>query len=75
MPLVRFSKFAIAVTAVLFLAGCGAVPLAQQRLVSKTEMTFERSAAGHPSSNLVSQIEPGLASSGGAQAAGCTSCR
>lgn len=57
------------------LTGCQAVPLAEQRLVAKTEMTFESSAAGHPDVNVLAQIEPGLATSGGAQAAGCTSCR
>jgi len=55
--------------------GCAQVPVAQQRLVAKTEMTFQSSAGSHPGSNLIGQIEPGSASSGGAQAAGCTSCR
>ena len=58
-----------------FAGGCAHVPVAQQRLVTKTEMTFQSSAGGHPGSNLIGQIEPGSASSGGAQAAGCTSCR
>lgn len=57
------------------LAGCSAVPLAQQRLVAKPEMGFDLSAQGHPPVNLMSQVEPGLAATAGAQAAGCTSCR
>lgn len=55
--------------------GCAQVPVAQQRHVAKSEMTFQASAGSHPGSNLIGQIEPGSASSGGAQAAGCTSCR
>jgi hypothetical protein len=64
-----------ATVAIAAFSGCNAVPLAQQRLVAKSEMTFDASAMSHPGSNLAAQIEPGLASSGGAQAAGCTSCR
>ena len=57
------------------LSGCSAVPLAQQRLVAKPEMGFDLTANGHPPVNLMSQVEPGLAATAGAQATGCTSCR
>lgn len=56
-------------------SGCSVVPLAQQRLVAKPEMGFDLTAHGHPPVNLMSQVEPGLAATAGAQAAGCTSCR
>lgn len=59
----------------LGMAGCTQVPLAKQRLVSKSSMSFDTSAHGHPVVNLMSQLEPGTAASGGGQAAGCTSCR
>ena len=62
-------------TLLLWGTGCAQIPVAQQRHVAKSEMTFQASAGSHPGSNLIGQIEPGSASSGGAQAAGCTSCR
>lgn len=61
--------------AVVALTGCTQVSLSQQRLVAKPEMSFDLTAHGHPPTNLMSQVEPGLASTAGAQAAGCTSCR
>lgn len=62
-------------TFALSMVGCTQVPLAKQRLVSKSSMSFDSSAHGHPVVNLMTQLEPGTAASGGAQAAGCTSCR
>ena len=59
----------------LSMVGCNQVPLAKQRLDSKAAMSFDSSAHGHPVVNLMTQLEPGTAASGGAQAAGCTSCR
>ena len=59
----------------MVMMGCSGVPLHQQRLVAKPTMTFDASASAHPASNLIAQLEPGAASTGGAQAAGCTSCR
>ena len=56
------------------LAGC-AVPVHQQRLVSRPSMQFSDAAASSYHSKVLSQIETGAAASGGAQAAGCTSCR
>jgi len=64
----------VAGAAVVF-SGCAQVSLSQQRLVAKPEMSFDLTAQGHPPTNLMSQVEPGLASTAGAQAAGCTSCR
>ena len=73
-PRRRTGLLAVAVAALL-LSGCSQVSLSQQRLVAKPEMGFDMSAHGHPPVNLMSQVEPGLASTAGAQAAGCTSCR
>ncbi len=71
----RMSLRVGSIAGLLLASGCAQVPVAQQRLVAKPEMTFQASAGSHPGSNLIGQIEPGSASSGGAQAAGCTSCR
>jgi len=55
--------------------GCGTVPLQQQRLVSKPNMVFSDSPVYAFPSGLLAQVEPGTASSGGAQVAGCTACQ
>ena len=55
--------------------GCAAVPVHEQRLVSKPNMQFSRSAIFSYSSNLKPQIEPGLATAAGSQASTCTLCR
>ena len=55
--------------------GCKAVPVMQQRLVSKPNMVFSDSPVFSYQSQVLTQIEPGAALSGGAQAAGCTACR
>lgn len=56
-------------------SGCKAVPVMQQRLVSKPNMVFSDSPVFSYQSQVMTQIEPGSALSGGAQAAGCTACR
>ncbi len=59
-----------------FLAfGCTAVPVYQQDLVSQSGMLFSDSPILVPEAALLTQIEPGTASDGGGQAAGCSSCR
>jgi hypothetical protein len=63
------------VALVLLLAGCASPAVRQQRLVSKANMLFSESAVFAYSSRLLPQLEPGSAMSGGAQNAGCTSCR
>ena len=55
--------------------GCKAVPVMQQRLVSKPNMVFSDSPVFSYQSQVLTQIEPESALSGGAQAAGCTACR
>lgn len=55
--------------------GCARVPVHQQRLVSKPNMQFSESAVFNYYSSLLPQVEAGTATSGGAQAAGCTTCR
>lgn len=75
----RFSINLLRVVGVILLvgtiAGCKAVPIMQQRLVSKPNMVFSDSPVFSYQSQVVSQIEPGSALSGGAQAAGCTACQ
>ena len=66
--------FPFAVSGLALLAGC-AVPVHQQRLVSKPNMQFSGSPVFNYQSRTLSQIESGAAATGGAQAAGCTSCR
>ncbi len=69
----RLCRYAALPVAILF-AGC-AVPIHQQRLVSKANMQFSSSPVFNYQSRTLSQIESGAAATGGAQAAGCTSCR
>jgi hypothetical protein len=57
------------------LAGCASVPVYEQGLVSQNRMTFSDNPVQNDQINLLSQIEPGSAVSGGGQAAGCTACR
>ncbi|MBT3468728.1 MAG: hypothetical protein HN467_05340 [Opitutae bacterium] len=55
--------------------GCETVGVQDQRLVSKPNMTFSNSYLYAFQPRLTAQVEPGASSSGGAQAAGCTSCK
>jgi len=66
---------ASALAAAMILPGCASVGVHQQRLVSKPNMLFTDSAVFIYSPKLLVQMEPGSAATGGAQAAGCTSCR
>ena len=60
----------------LLLAGCTTPAVRQQRLVAKPNMTFSESAAfSYNSPRLLSQLATGIASAGGPQNSGCTSCR
>ncbi len=61
--------------AALLAAGCARVPVAQQRRISQPALVFSDSPVAAHQPNLTGQIEPGTAVSGGAQAAGCTTCR
>jgi len=66
----------VILSAVICLCGCNSVGPNQQRLVAKPNMTFSDSAVfNYNSGRLMPQLAPGLASSGGAQNSGCTSCR
>ncbi|RKX34359.1 MAG: hypothetical protein DRP71_07355 [Verrucomicrobia bacterium] len=55
--------------------GCSTVNVAEQRLVSKANMTFSDSSVFDYSMDFHSRLEPGTAGSGGGQASGCTSCK
>lgn len=59
----------------LLAAGCTRVPVYDQARVSRPGMTFSSSLVETPQFNLLPQIEPGTAVSGGAKGAGCTACR
>ncbi|HKS38172.1 MAG TPA: hypothetical protein VJW76_13325 [Verrucomicrobiae bacterium] len=61
--------------AILLLSGCTTVEVQEQRLVSKPNMLFSRSAVYSYSSRIMPQLQPGLAVSGGAQPSTCTVCR
>ena len=66
----------VLLAAVLLLAGCSSPTVRQQRLVSKPNMLFSDSSVfTYNSARLLPQLEPGSATSGGAQNAGCTACR
>jgi hypothetical protein len=60
---------------VLACAGCAAVGPQAQRLVSKPNMVFSESPVFNYTDKLLPQTEPGFATTGGAQASGCTSCK
>jgi hypothetical protein len=62
-------------TVALSTGGCASVAVYEQQHVSKSGMTFSENPVENDRVNLISQIEPGSAVSGGAQAAGCTACR
>ncbi|MDX2109435.1 MAG: hypothetical protein SFY80_04260 [Verrucomicrobiota bacterium] len=56
-------------------SGCTAPTVSEQRLLAKPLMTFSNELTYGYQSQLQAQIIPGLATSGGSQAAGCTSCK
>jgi len=58
-----------------FLSGCAAVPVQEQRLVSKPNMQFSRSTIYFYDARLLVQAQQGRFSNGGAQASTCTLCR
>jgi hypothetical protein len=59
----------------LLAGGCANVPVHQQRLVAKPNMTFSDSLVFNYSNSLQHQVEPGSATLGGATSSGCTSCK
>jgi len=67
---------ALAVCSALLITGCTHVPSQQQRLVSKPNMQFYRSAMFATQNRMLSQVESSLASSAGGPASGgsCSSC-
>ena len=65
----------VVLSAFLLPVGCSHVPVYEQELISKVGMTRTDSMVEGDQVNLISQIEPGSAVSGGAVAAGCTACR
>ncbi len=74
-PRIRCLTTAALAVSVLGLAGCVSIPVYDQGLVSQNGMIFSDNPVQNDQINLLSQIEPGSAVSGGGQAAGCTACR
>jgi len=54
--------------------GCRTVPVDEQRLVSKPCMQFSDSPLLTPHPLLISLVETGRASAGGARPTGCSAC-
>lgn len=76
LPVLFYLLVVTLVTLVLCTTGCSAPAVRQQRLVAKPNMTFSDSAAfKYDSPRLLGQLATGLASAGGPQNSGCTSCR
>lgn len=72
---IRICVFTGLAVLVVLLTGCTAVPVYQQGMVSQPGMYFTSSPIEAAEPALLTQIEPGIASTGGGQAAGCSSCR
>jgi len=72
---VRSTVPAIALLLALVCGGCARIPVSQQSRLTKPNMVLADTATFGYSGSLQSQIEPGAAVTGGAQAAGCTSCK
>jgi hypothetical protein len=69
------ARFCLLALVGCLLSACAEVPVYEQELVSRIGMTRTDSMVEGDQLNLLSQIEPGSAVSGGAVAAGCTACR
>lgn len=65
----------VAVLLAVLLAGGCRVPVHRQGMVSRPLMQFSDSPAYAYQPTLLLQTEAGAGATGGAQAAGCTSCR
>ena len=74
-PVIRLFGILSILLASMLQQGCETVGVQDQRLVSKPNMTFSSSYLYAFQPRLTAQVEPGASSSGGAQAAGCTSCK
>lgn len=55
--------------------GCQTVPVYEQQRVSKPSMQFSQSSVFQYQSTVLSQLETGLAFSGGAQPTTCSACK
>lgn len=56
-------------------AGCRSIPVYEQRHVSKPAMRFSDAATWQTHGSTFSQLETGLAFSGGAQPTTCSACK
>jgi hypothetical protein len=71
----KITVLLVSALALLFGSGCSMVEPHQQRLVSKPNMGFSDTGPFVYQAKLTLQTEPGSVFSGGARAAGCTSCK
>ncbi|NDV63319.1 hypothetical protein G0Q06_12710 [Puniceicoccales bacterium CK1056] len=72
-PLKSISVFGV--VAMLLISGCASPSISDQAQLSRSAMLFSDSPALAGSAELISTIEPGTDSRGGASASGCTVCR
>jgi len=59
----------------LVVMGCVRIPVAEHQDLSRPNMIFESQGAFASRPSVFGQTEPGSATSGGGQAAGCTACQ
>jgi len=59
----------------LLMVGCTVIPAYEQGHLAKPQMQFSDSSALAYESKLVSGLEPGTDTTGGASASGCTACQ
>lgn len=57
------------------LASCETLPLSERHYISQPSMLFDGSGAARYDCNLLTQVETGRLSSGGAAGSGCSSCQ
>lgn len=71
----RFAAGTGLLVAALSQNGCVQVPVWNQELVSKPNMTFNDRGPFSYGPRINAQLEPGSADNGGATSAGCTACK
>jgi hypothetical protein len=74
-PLLKFNNVIAIFILPLVAMGCVRIPVAQHQDLSRPNMTFESQGAFASRPAVFGQTEPGSATSGGGQAAGCTACQ
>lgn len=57
------------------LSGCGTVPVHRQGQLAQSAMQFDHNSLLAFEGRVVALLEPGVSSSGGGSATGCSSCK